>query len=182
MAFLRRLVGGRDASAGDWPRGLVRLDGPIVAGPGGRLYAATTCPYCGVTLEPLPTRRRRCPACAEEIIYAVTPDGIRFLHRVDDDLGLAAEVAEEWAASNEYGAQVPTRPRRLRDVRRRQMSRAAALGLSVRIIAGDEDPRTCGPCRALDGRTFPAASAPVLPYEGCTVRYVCNCRHELVLP
>lgn len=182
MGLLRKLLGGTDATDRGRPAGLVHFDGPVVAGPSGRLYASAGCPYCGASLDPLPSRRRKCPHCGEEIVYAVTPDGIRFLHRIGDDLGLAREEAEAWAADNGYGAQVPVQPKPLRDVHRRQYQRAAALGLLVRITAGEEEPRTCAPCKALDGRTYPAAIAPVLPYEGCAVRYVCNCRSELLLP
>lgn len=182
MGFLRRVLGRpKSAVPTSGVPGLVHLVGPIVIGPQDRLYAMATCPYCGVGLDPLPSRRRKCPACTQEIVYGVTPDGIRILHRIDDDLGLAAEIAEHWAASSEYGAQLPVRPGRLREVHQRQLGRAAALGLSVRYRVGDEDPRTCGPCKDLGGRAYAANVAPALPYDRCRSRYVCNCRAELVL-
>jgi hypothetical protein len=133
-------------------------------------------------LDPLPTRKRACPACRQTIIYGKTPDGIRFLHREGDDLGLSREEAEAWQAEQGYGAQLPVRPGPLRDVRRRHLGRADALGLWVRIMSRDEDPRLCDPCRALDGQRYPAGSAPLLPFDGCLSRYVCNCEYVLELP
>jgi hypothetical protein len=153
-----------------------------VLGPGQRLYASTTCPWCGVALDPLPRSRGKCPACREEIIYAKTPDEIRFLHRPGEDLGLEAEETDYMAARTEYGAEVPVRPGRLRDVRRRQLQRAGLLGLIVRIRAADEDPRTCGPCMAIDGHAFRSNDAPLLPLRACRSRYVCDCDYVLELP
>jgi hypothetical protein len=182
MGFLRRLLGSSEPANAGYPAGLAQLDGPVVVGPNGRLYASTTCPWCGVPLDPLPTRRGKCPACHEEIVYAKTPDEIRFLHRPGEDLGLEAEEAEDMAARNEYSAQMPVRPRRLRDVRRRQLQRAAGLGLVVRIQVADEEPRTCAPCKALDGQVYRPEAAPLLPLEACRSRYVCDCDYVLELP
>jgi hypothetical protein len=120
--------------------------------------------------------------CVDDLLATKTPDELRFLHRPDDDLGLEGEEAEDMAARNEYSAQMPVRPRRLRELRRRQLQRARRLGLVVRIRAADEEPRTCAPCKALDGQVYRPEAAPLLPLEGCRSRYVCDCEYLLELP
>jgi len=48
------------------------------AGP--RIYANTTCPYCGVTPDPLPkARSKKCRACGQSIYVREGPDGLTYL-------------------------------------------------------------------------------------------------------
>ena len=42
-------------------------------------YANTTCPSCGVALDPLPKAKKTCPECAEDIYVRTGPDGLLYL-------------------------------------------------------------------------------------------------------
>ena len=134
-------------------------------------------------LDPLPKAARKCRACGNKISLRRSEFGLLTPTRSDapPDPSDATLAEEEWEAKREYGAQQPVRPRRLRAFRQDQLRRAAAWGLGVRIEANDAD-GTCKACRALDGQQHWAANAPVLPYDGCTGRYVCDCSYSWAAP
>ncbi len=55
------------------------------------------CPYCGRQLEKMPGRKKRCPACGNDIFVRTRPqDKARILVRGDQLL----EVEEQWAIAN----------------------------------------------------------------------------------
>jgi hypothetical protein len=75
-----------------------------------------TCPYCAITLEPAPTRDRRCPSCRQRIV----------VRRVDGRLVLL--TAESAPIADEH-------LRREADERRWTAERAAWLARAVRVKA-----------------------------------------------
>ena len=93
----------------------------------------------------------------------------------------ATLAEEEWEAKREYGAQQPVRPEAAPGVPPGPAAAGGGVGLGVRIEANDAD-GTCKACRALDRQQHWAANAPVLPYDGCTGRYVCDCSYSWAAP
>jgi hypothetical protein len=59
----------------------------------GRAYAARSCPYCSVQLDPLPKSEQACPSCGQDVFVRAGPDGLRRLLR---DIDLPASE-EAWA-------------------------------------------------------------------------------------
>lgn len=100
VACLASLRGGWDRGGGDRgsfgvrlhldsPAGLFRELGTDV--PAGTAeteeapaYANTSCPYCSVTMNPLPKAKRRCPDCGMSVYVRTGPDGLRYLLQAVD--------------------------------------------------------------------------------------------------
>jgi hypothetical protein len=174
VGFLKRIFGSSDPPQ-DVQLPPVRYRGPHVA------LGGIHCPYCGVRLD-FGRMPRKCRACKNTLATLPTEFPLVTYARIEDvDPAEVARVeaygSEEYEARTEYAAQIPTRPRHLREVRKRQLQRAAALGLYVTFEVHDAD-RTCKPCKALEGQRMPAGMAPVLPYEQCTANYICDCEYR----
>jgi ssDNA-binding Zn-finger/Zn-ribbon topoisomerase 1 len=67
-----------------------RWPSPIPAPDGGRPYSRRNCPYCGVALDPLPVKKKKCPACSQPVYVQSGPDDVRYLLREADLEGMEA--------------------------------------------------------------------------------------------
>ena len=94
MGFLRRLIGGQPASPTPepTPEPTRQPDQPSAAA---APVDSAPCPHCGMTLDPIPPRRRLCPACRQPIIPRTRADGARVVLR-EADLPAFEESNREW--------------------------------------------------------------------------------------
>jgi hypothetical protein len=73
------------------------LDESAKVGAADRPYARTTCPSCGVELDPLPKAKKRCTGCPVDIFVRSGPDGIRYLLAA----GELEAFQERWATQQQ---------------------------------------------------------------------------------
>jgi hypothetical protein len=66
-----------------------------------RSYASGECPYCGLSLDPLPKAKKRCPRCGRPIYVRAGPDGFSYLLQ-EGDLHVLEEAWAEHRARQEY--------------------------------------------------------------------------------
>lgn len=95
MGFLRRIMG----SARPQPARPGPPVEPTVAPPADS-SPTVPCPHCGVILDPIPKRRRLCPACRQPIIPRNRADGARVVLRAED-LPEFEEWNRAWPAAHE---------------------------------------------------------------------------------
>ena len=72
-------------------------------------YANTVCPYCGLTLDPLPSGKEPCPSCHQEIYVEAGPDGFTYLLQTVD-LAVIERAWEEHRASGRVVGAATIRP------------------------------------------------------------------------
>ena len=133
MGFLRRLIGGQPSSRTPepTPEPTSQPDQPSAA-----LAPVDSAPYphCGVTLEPIPPRRRLCPACRQPIIPRSRADGTRVVIG-EADLPAFEEWNREWTLA-----------------RNAQLERDEWMGKTARMVGPDEASRIETELKAKDER------------------------------
>lgn len=162
------------------------------------------CPYCGVSQDPPPQRKRKCRDCGQTIYIQREGDRRTLITEQEHDklqrkardqhwkeLSLQVQRAmktRDWqAASLAYRGQARILFAESRDHRRvmdeafrcdlRQMQEA---GIRQAEVSTCQDERVCDGCQAVDGRKFVVADALVsmpLPGEGCEM---CRCVYTAV--
>jgi hypothetical protein len=149
--------------------------GVAVADPGGYIFDAIRCPYCGTDQAPPPKHTGApCRACGKKLAIARSPDGISSIVRWGE-----CAPEKDWA---EYRATRTAAlrhdPAPLKRMNARRLHRYAELGLWVRIEVTSGG---CHSCRRIALETYSAAYPPVLPNPACANSF-CFCEYRPVMP
>ena len=195
MSFIRRLIQGGPPAEGAAP--------PVVPAPRavmderGVIYVGMACPYCGVEFDKPPGSSRKCPACGQHVIRdrSALDDLVRLIR--EDQVSDATYDAVQLARDRQFQAKDPGPMRKLNAGALRTY---ASLGVHVAIVnrgsasivatvtsSGSlhvKGTAECKPCRDLNGATYPANRAPLLPLAECTSRpnRICSCRYKAFIP
>lgn len=104
--------------------------------------SAACCPYCSVTLDPAPRRKKKCPSCGNDIYVRRDP-------RSQQAVLVRQEEAERLDALRREEAWKTERTRLKAELRR-----CARDGVTHVQIITSRDDRVCGKCKSLDGIVF----------------------------